>query len=1203
MRDNILNPFRFSVFMALLFWLRIRLYIAGNQKNQTESRKPKWVEYIIRKKQLFITAIMLLLSLPVLATDIANLPLNALNTVKPNLIFALDDSGSMDFEVLLNTNDGALWWDGSARSFTDTDGEPWFNATGITGSDGKGHTWYKYVYLFPNGSAQDAREYTDTAAGSYGFFAIPPLPAYAYMRSSDYNPLYYNPYINYSPWVPAYISGTTQTYNNINPAQAPSHPLYNMTSLNLIANLSSQASNWTFRMVAGMVIPGARVSGITGRKNGSGSWQSITNNYAIPSGEYWDVAIPYYPATYYLKDASCTSGSQCFTGPDGSRLRQYQIKSTVNSYPSGRNYAAEMQNFANWFSYYRKRKFMLSGAMGTVFSQLNGLRAGIVQFNNLASVTMYDFDNPDNSQNSKVLLGIIYNNPSNGGTPTRDALNYVGNQYMKNNKIIQYACQANAAMVLTDGFAYMSNPSVPSYNQSTWGGTAPYTTTYSKTLADIALAYYSINLRPDLPTGLVPLNPNNTGPNADQNNNLHMNTYALSLGALGTIYGTGSAQATNPYLYPPSWPNPNINANPTAIDDLWHATINARGAMFTAYNTSNVISYLQNLIGQVFLKAGSNSAVSIANVNVSASNNTIFVSSYTGSYGELQPYTVNVNSGQISVDSQAWSASNLLDQKTPSNRAIATYNGTTGIPFQWTSLPSSMQTALNSATSPPGPSDGQNVLAWLRGNQSLEGVNYRVRAHLLGDIVDAEPVPVIGAMANYIDAGYATFANTISNRTPMVYQAANDGMLHAFNANTGQEVWAYIPNLVFNNLKSLASAAYSHLFYVDGTPVVNDVADASNTWHTLLIGGLRAGGKGYYALDITNPAASTDSDAAAKVLWEFPNNATSSSVKANMGLSFGKPVIAKTKAAGWVVLVTSGYNNTTGDGKGHLFVLNPFTGTLIADIATPSGSTSNLSGLAQISGYAQNNQFDATIDYVYGGDLQGNLWRFDLSGSTTSSWNISLLATLVDDLGNPQPITTAPELTIINGRRMVYVGTGQLLGSSDLSTTQVQSMYGLVDNLSSTPTISPLRSNLVQKQVNNNTISNSTVDYTRYRGWVFDFPSAGERATTDPVLAQGVLVFNTNQPSATACTSSSFEYIVDPNTGGQVAGQLYNGLPVSRIAISNSFSSKPLIILLPNGQMASLIHTADNTITNIALPPAALTGIAKKIGWKEVLRQ
>lgn len=1142
-------------------------------------------------KRFTTIALLIIWAAAANATELSNLPLATQNAVQPNIIFGLDDSGSMDFEVALKTNDGALWWNSTAKSFTDGDGMPLFNPNGT------GNTWFKYVYLFPNGLTAGGKLYGDSS-----FYAIPATPNYAFMRSPDYNPIYYDPSVTYVPWVPAYISNADANFSNASPTAARSHPLYSNPTVNLAANLTTTANEWTFRMLPGMVIPGASIAGIKGKKNNNNNFQNITSNYTIPNNETWDVSIPYYPATYYLKDTSCRSGANCFTAPDGSKLRRYEIK-PGNSFPSGRSYTDELQNFANWYTYYRKRKLMLSSAMGVVLSQLRDMRAGIVRFSDPSPVTMYDFNNASSHLNAKALLGIIYTAQSTKGTPTRSTLDYIGKQFMRTDKpIIEYACQNNAAMILTDGFAENSGPNTPSYNPTTWGNGRPYTPIFANSLADIALAYFTNNLRPDLPTGKVPVDTTNTSTNADRNINLHMNTYAFGLGIKGTIYGTGTPQANNPFTSFPNWPNPNVNYSPTAVDDLWHATINGRGIMFDASSTNDVINALQNLIAEYLIKAGAGSAITVTNVNVDSNGNNIaYASSYNGYTGDLRSYTIDINSGQLTLNSQ-WSARDLLNNRTPGNRFIATYNGATGIPFQWGNLLATQQSSLNSSISPPGPSDGQSVLAWIRGNKGLEGLNYRIRAHLLGDIVNADPILVKGATANYYDNGYGSFVANIANRTAIIYQGANDGMLHAFNAVTGSEVWAYIPKLLFGNLNALASKTYSHLFYVDAAPTVSDIY-YDNGWHTMLVGGLRAGGKGYYALDVTNPNAANDANVAAKVLWEFPNSTTANSVAKNIGYSYGKPIIAKTRAAGWVVLVSSGYNNTTGDGRGHLFVLDPRTGAVLKDITTPVGSAADPSGLAHISAFANNSHYDATIEYVYGGDLKGNLWRFDLSGDNISSWNVKLLATLLDPNNTAQPITHAPELATVDNKRMVFVGTGQLLGESDLSTTQTQSMYALVDNLSSYPTITSVRTSLKAKIITDNTIDSSAIDYNTYRGWYFDLPGSGERVNTDPVIVKHMLIFNTNQPSAIACSTASYEYIVDIKTGGQVTGITGgDGQPVARIAISNSFASKPTIIILPNGQVKSIIHNADHTISVINLPPNNINRPVQRVAWKEIFR-
>ena len=229
----------------------------------------------------------------------------------------------------------------------------------------------------------------------------------------------------------------------------------------------------------------------------------------------------------------------------------------------------------------------------------------------------------------------------------------------------------------------------------------------------------------------------------------------------------------------------------------------------------------------------------------------------------------------------------------------------------------------------------------------------------------------------------------------MVYVGANDGMLHAFNAATGAEAWAYIPTIVMPYLYKLADAGYAtnHRFYVDGPITVGDAYNGS-AWKTVLIGGLGGGGKGFYALDVTDPANP-------KALWEF-----SSSDDDDMGYSYGNPILTKRNSDGkWVVLVTSGYNNTGGDSKGRLYVLDAFTGAQLSEIITDNSVTDpDVSGIGKVNNFVINTLVDNTTQYVYGGDLGGSLWRFDIDDETSQRLGKTSATT-----GN-QPITVRPEL-------------------------------------------------------------------------------------------------------------------------------------------------------------------------------------------------
>ncbi len=1157
------------------------------------------------------------------ATDISTLPMSSqAQSATPNVIFGVDDSGSMDFEVLLPSNDGALWWDVTNKRF--------WNASGVFNQNigsGSSSSWLKYAYLFPNGSASDGRQLTD---GTNDHFAIPPIPAYAGLRSSSYNPLYYNPAVTYTPWVPGYISGALRTFANATSTAARSHPWFptsgSPTTIDLTSTLTTQTANWTFRMFPGMVIPGtSTIAGITRKKSGSNTWSAgTTADYTITSSDtYYDVSIPYYPATYYVVDSTCTATNlTCATAPDGKKLRRYEIKTTTTSYPaapgfpSGRSYAQELQNFANWFQYYRKRDIMLSSAAGQVLPQIKGLRGGTVLFNNNQNVTMYDFGATADSANVRTILGSFYSNPSSGGTPMRDTLNFIGQQFTRTG-VIQYACQRNNAFIMTDGYANTGSVTPSTYSQTPWITTRPFTTTAAGTLADIAAAYYTRNPRTDLTTGMLSIDPTDPSPSADKNPNLHVNTYALTLGATGTIYGTGTPSATNPYLNYPTWPTQANNYDPTAVDDLWHATINGRGQMFTVRDSTSLVNTMRQIVSAMLLRSGSDASVAVSNVNVRNGDNTVFVSSYNGQFwsGELAAFPIDVNTGAVVMTSttQIWEARDQLTSRTPASRNIATYDGNVGVPFQVASLSSAYLAKLN--TPSVTPADNAAVLAWLRGDRTNEGTTYRTRQYLLGDIVSAQPTVVNGAIATYSDDGYATFAASIAARKRVVYVAANDGMLHAFdagggtNTGTGAELWAYVPGLVASNLNALTNVAYSHQFYVDGTPTVGDVKIGGN-WKTMLVAGLNAGGNGYYALDITNPVLATtnsETDLATRVMWEFPNSTTDATVKSNIGLTFGKPVLAKTESNGWVVLVTSGYNNTAGDGRGWLFVLNAGTGALIKAISTGVGSATTPSGLGQISAYADAAQTDATIDYVYGGDLLGNVWRFDLTGNS-SGWNVRRIATLVDPGGVAQPISTAPELVVAQNKRLILIGTGLLIGQSDVATTQTQSIYALVDNLTSSPTIATPRTALYQKTVtvgtgNVRNIPSDAVDLSAYKGWYWDLPGSGERLSDDLSAVFGAVVFATNQPSPTACNAKSYIYVVDAAHGGQLpsSGFLAGETPWSGKQLGATFAAQPVIALLASGMVEALTHGSDNSLAVTRLPLSG-TSKVKRITWKDVLR-
>lgn len=773
-------------------------------------------------------------------------------------------------------------------------------------------------------------------------------------------------------------------------------------------------------------------------------------------------------------------------------------------------------------------------------------------------------------------------------------------------------------------------------------------------LDDVAGALYDIDLRPDL----VPPSGSKTGKN-------NIATYVIGFADPTLDYST---------LIP-------------------RTAAQGGGLSFTVKSAADLATAFSRITDDILAKDGSAAAVAVANAHVTNTDNAAYATSYNSGVwtGDLLAYPINTSTGVPNIQTPIWdtgcsnptayvdptdttkgilgcSAQVLLDLKTSTTRKIFTSNDTSscfyscGIPFQPTTaigvsgtdkLSSAQQTLLNT----PALTDGTAVVSYLRGDKSGEATGtYRSRAHLLGDTVNAEPLVIREPDRNYLDAGYSTFKASNDNRTRVILQAANDGLLHAFNSLSGVEEWAYVPNLLISNAKDPNSsttsllntrsrkASFSHYFLLDGTPTAGDVdfnnsgttGNTTTNWGTIAVSGLGKGGRGYFALNLTSTTATDEAGAAAKALWEFPRSITNATQRAsallNMGYSYGKPIIVKTTAAGWVVLVTSGYNNGTnsgdsgGDGLGHLFVLNASTGDLIADLATTGCNatpTTNPCGLADINAYVENRDIDNTVDIAYGGDLYGNLYRFDLRGTTVAGWSVSKLAKLRSGVlsSDPvQPITTVPELSKITisgtNQYFVYVGTGMYLGRTDLpcppspatcswtpdsQSTQTQTMYGLIDPRDGTTLPDPLLGSLVAQTYTTagttRTFTTNTVDYSTKKGWYTNF-TAGERLTTDPALASGALVFTSNIPGTTSCVpgGSSWLYALDYQTGGQITGASFGGT-----FLASALASRPVLIQLPNGSVKAIVRLSDTTTVTTAVPTAGSSTTGRRVSWRELI--
>jgi len=572
------------------------------------------------------------------------------------------------------------------------------------------------------------------------------------------------------------------------------------------------------------------------------------------------------------------------------------------------------------------------------------------------------------------------------------------------------------------------------------------------------------------------------------------------------------------------------------------------------------------------------------------------------------------------------------------NRAILSWDGTQGIPFQWSNLSAAQQAALDSGDAS---STNQNRLKYLRGDRTNEvdmnGVGlFRPRESVLADIVDSSPTWVGPPSAPYATSlsdalyptatvpenngtqSYAQFKSTGGTRQNVVYVGANDGLLHGFRAgaydsnnnyvnntttpNDGAEVLAYMPGAIIGGtrltsggtttsatdtihgtdptnsnavdpLLDYANTQYGHNFFVNGTPGTGDLF-YNKTWHTWLVGGLGAGGAAIYALDVTDPSKFSESNAASLVIGEWTAASLSCSGNAacgaNLGDTYGQPVIRRLHNGTWGVIFGNGFNSRSGDAG--IFVMSVDSSTGATTSYYLSTGTKN-NGIAYV--YPADLDGDLITDFIYAGDLQGNLWRFDLSSSTPATWAASTSISLLYTTDAGQPITTKPVVWITAPataggprRLMVDFGTGRKTPITNSSPTQYQSgtesLYGIWDwnmddwnskssikfySLTAPQTVSLVTQTLTTQASGEmdgsenpvcwkgTTTCGSAASANQDFGWSLDLPGPYEQVIFNPIAYKGAFLVNTLIPSNNSIKSCS----INTETGNTIAISVTTG--------------------------------------------------------------
>jgi len=645
---------------------------------------------------------------------------------------------------------------------------------------------------------------------------------------------------------------------------------------------------------------------------------------------------------------------------------------------------------------------------------------------------------------------------------------------------------------------------------------------------------------------------------------------------------------------------------------------NSRGLMLEAKRPSEIADTLGSVLRDIQGRAGSASSIALNSTSLRAGSS-VYQARFDGTDWSGQLLSIPILSNGTLDPDDDWDAADKLAGQDYNDRKIVTFlpGLRTGIPFRFAALDAqqSLQLDINPQTLLDDDL-GPQRLDYLRG-RDVTGM--RLRAKKLGDIVHSSPAfvgaPIFrypdiwpsGAPENGAAAPYSMFKSGNQTRKPLVYAGANDGMLHAFDADTdptswGKEVFAYVPAAVFSTLNQLTSPTYTHRFFVDGAPTVGD-AFFNGSWHTVLVGGLRAGGQAIYALDITDPPGSSDAETAiaAKVLWEFndvegllPSDPDYGDK--DLGDTFSEPNIVRLHKDRWAAVFGNGYNNTkdengycadpdpltpcTGSATGNavLYIVDLETGELIKKIAgvgkaqdpkTAISLDQRPNGLATPAPIDTNG--DSIVDYIYAGDLFGNLWKFDVSSADKNLWQVlgpsggplfvacagtSTQCTTAGASNLRQPITTRPQV----GRHptkaegfMVYFGTGKYFESGDndpVNQTTNQTFYGVWDENQSNPSTTLGRTNLLQQKIvkeirqgfdtstppdgfeddffelrvtTDDPINWDTPAF--HKGWYMDLYNTeggntnnyGERQVTDSILRDNRIIFTTIIPSPDPC--------------------------------------------------------------------------------------
>ena len=969
-------------------------------------------------------------------------------------------------------------------------------------------------------------------------------------RSPDVNAIFYNPDLRYQPWYKADGS----RYPDSDPKSAPYDPVITDVKLDLTSAFT----------LDNMWQTDAEVQARATREFHPGLVYRLTAG-ADPNkaGSYTEYDVnakdgSHAPGTKHPNRTDC-AGAKC-TQPE------------------------ELQNFANWFTYYRMRESLTKAAVSESFvgfkdklrvswGRINNSRSGPIDgstrnYTVIESETSGGPLRPLDAKRLETVLGGVQKYGSWGGTPLRNALAAVGTYYDRSGDPTgspwltdpspgssnreKLSCRRSVNLLMTDGYyndSYSgagqvdgnqgpdySDKNPNKYSPTRYEAVTPYIDVYSNTLADVAMKFFVQDLETGLENKVPPLS-----------NDIafwqHLTQFTVGLGVRGTFDSSTPAAkiATLKSLTAGDlkWPNP-TSGNAEKIDDLWHAAVNTGGDFYSVRNVTELTAALKDAFGRSAGNEAKEAGIAVAAGYISI-DNVKYVPKYKSIswWGDLEAWPLDIN-GQEG-DSVKWRASDQLPQK--DKRNLVTWNGTAAAAFQWDSLDATTQGLIGS----------KGLLEYVRGDDTDTGTGgtYRSRAgKLLGDFVNSSPVMVKGL----VDLGYTAFDSTYgafltakkTRADGLVFAGSNDGILHAFSTKDGSEVFGYLPREGLSRLKIMAAKDYGtpanyHRFYVDGPlnetdAFIQPVGTSAPQWTNLVVGSMGAGGKTFFAIRVPTSFGDTVDAAdmpANSLMWE-----NSGETDDDIGYMFADFAVGKVKNGGWYAFVGNGVYSKSG--KAVMLVVDLQTGAIKHRLYVGEAANNGLMGVTLIKD-------DKTHEVVgaYAGDLQGGMWRFEFEGETANVGfkdNIPLfLAT--SSTGAKQPITAPPAMVAHpQGGHVVVFGTGRLIDAADSDSTEPQTFYGVWDKTKAgessfgTPspfaTVNPDRSALQVQETSADIIdskggkfvqvTNHPVNWETQLGWYMDLPFPRQRVLLPSfILADSYVLFSTSVPATEAAVCST----------------------------------------------------------------------------------